>query len=29
MMQIAALSRALTEAFLRAHDLFLPEGRDG
>lgn len=30
MMQIGALSRALTEAFLRAHDLLLlPEGRDG
>ncbi|MBR0716171.1 hypothetical protein JQ632_19695 [Bradyrhizobium liaoningense] len=30
MMQIGALSHALTEAFLRAHDLLLlPEGRDG
>lgn len=29
MMQIGALSRSLTEAFLRAHDLPLQEGGDG
>jgi hypothetical protein len=29
MMQIGVLSRSLTEAFLRAHDLLLPEGGDG
>ncbi|WP_245502251.1 hypothetical protein [Bradyrhizobium betae] len=29
MMQMGALSRSLTEAYLRAHDLLTPEGGDG
>ncbi|MBP1065132.1 MULTISPECIES: hypothetical protein [Bradyrhizobium] len=29
MMQMGALSRSLTEAYLRAHDLLTTEGGDG
>jgi hypothetical protein len=29
LIQIGALSHSLTEVFLRAHDLLLPEGGDG